>query len=399
LSAPAVHIVFFTGHSWDALDNAGRRYIRNRIAYARPPKAQVGKVTYDHWFGIHSDFDIDDMMAQAKKAAELGCEYFCLDAGWYGKGAFGSSGQGVWNEPDPVKFPGGVADVQRLSQFCRNHGMGFGLWSYWALKNAAEGEPRFKLETPEGVDAMVATMEDWIDTYKMTWFRFEMAGSGDLNYRIGYDQAMERITQAHPDFHIECCLGGGQRFDLGMIRWCTSTWISDHTANADVCRNMQSGALRFWPSHFLNSAIRVHRNTGDKEATVYNFISRMIGAPSFNGDIAHWSDEATARMRRCVDVYKSIRHLQDDEPVSFPLPQVRTLEDWDVIVFGDGTGEGQLMYIFNMLGPRTKTFDVPGGEKPWQLVLESDQADASVRRTGDHWTVHLDLRSAAVFRR
>ena len=82
LAAPKVHLVFFEGDTWEPLENIGRRYIAQRIAHDRPPQAQVNKVTYDHWFGIHSGFNAEDMLRQARRAAELGCEYFCLDAGW-----------------------------------------------------------------------------------------------------------------------------------------------------------------------------------------------------------------------------------------------------------------------------------------------------------------------------
>ncbi len=396
LRAPKTHLVFFEGNDWTVLDNAGKRYIRDRIAWKTPPKAQVNKVTYDHWFGIHSTFDIEDMMRQAKRAADLGCEYFCLDAGWYGEGTFGASGKGAWNQPDPAKFPNGVKDVQRLSKYCRDRGMGFGLWSFLVTKNASKNPP-FDLSTPEGVQGALDTLREWIKLYDLTWFRFEMAGFGDLQYMNGFYELMETITKEHPDFHIECCYGGGTRFDLGMIRWCTSTWLSDHTGDPDVCRFNQTGALRFWPSYFLNLAVRVHRKSGDYEATVHNFMSRMVGAPSFNGDIAQWSDEATQRMRKMVDIFKSIRHLQS-QPAFFPLNQVRNMEDWDVVCYGDGTGEAQLMYAFRTLGPEKVFVKVPEAKGDWKLVVASaDQV--KIEKADDGFWLTMPPRSAACWKR
>jgi alpha-galactosidase len=396
LATPKTHLVFFQGRDWTPLENNGRRYIRDRIAYARPPKAQVNKVTYDHWFGIHSEFNGDDMLRQARRAAELGCEYFCLDAGWYGKGAFGASGKGVWDEPDPVKFPGGVADVQRLSQVCRDGGMGFGLWSLLISKNGSD-EPRFDLAGPAGVDGAVNTLRKWIKTYDMTWFRFEMEGAGGLNYQQGWDEVMARITREYPDFHIECCFGGGTRFDLGNMRFCTSTWLSDHTADPNVCRVQQTGALRFWPSYMLNSAVRVHRKGGDREANAYNVISRMPGTLSFNGDVAQWSEEATRRVRALVNNYKAVRHLQS-QPVFFPLPQVRAMEDWDVVCFGDGKGEAQLMYVFRVVGPDKQFVKVPEAKGNWSLVMSSDQ-NVKIKPSGDGFLLSMPPHTASVWLR
>ena len=167
------------------------------------------------------------------------------------------------------------------------------------------------------------TLRNWIKEYHLTWMRWEMAGQGDLNYINHYHEIMAALTQEFPDLNIECCLGGGTRFDLGMIRYCTSTWLSDHTADADVCRFHQTGALHFWPSHLLNSRrARSPEDAATREATAYNLISRMPGTLSFNGDIAQWCPEATRRMRALVDAYKSVRHLQS-QPVFYPLPQPR----------------------------------------------------------------------------
>lgn len=397
---PRVHLVFFEGKDWTPLENNGRRYIADRIAYRQPTNAQMNKVTYDHWFGIQGNFDIEDMLRQARRAKELGCEYFCLDAGWYGKGAFGSSGKGVWDEPDPTKFPQGVADLQRLSALCIDSGMGFGLWSLLLVKNQAgkveEGpEAAFDLTKPEGVKSALDVLRRWIKTYNMTWFRFEMAGQGELEYQRGYQEILASITREFPELHIECCLGGGTRFDLANMRYSTTTWLSDHTGSPEVCRVTQTGALRFWPSYMLNLAVRVHRNTGDSEATAYNVISRMPGTLSFNGDIAQWSAEATRRVCQLVDKYKTIRHLQS-QPVFFPLPQVRKIEDWDVVCFGDGTGEAQLMYVFRVGGSPTCFVQVPDAPGEWSLVMCSD-SDVSIKTSGNGFNLSQPERSAAVW--
>ncbi|HEY0865264.1 MAG TPA: glycoside hydrolase family 36 protein [Opitutaceae bacterium] len=400
IELPRVHLVFFEGKDWTPLENNGRRYISDRIAYRQPKNAQVNKVTYDHWFGIQGNFDIEDMLRQARRAKELGCEFFCLDAGWYGKGAFGSSGKGVWDEPDPTKFPQGIADVQRLSALCTDSGMGFGLWSLLLVKNQAgkleQGpEAAFDLTKPEGVNAALDVLRRWIKTYNLTWFRFEMLGQGELSYQRGYQEILATITREFPELHIECCLGGGTRFDLANMRYSTTTWLSDHTGSPDVCRVTQTGALRVWPSYMLNLAVRVHRNTGDSEATAYNVISRMPGTLSFNGDIAQWSVEATQRVRQLVDKYKTIRHLQS-QPVFFPLPQVRKIEDWDVVCFGDGKGEAQLMYVFRVGGSSASFVQVPDAPGEWSLVMSSDP-NVAIKASGNGFTLSQPERSAAVW--
>lgn len=120
LDLPAVHMGFFEGPSWTVLDNLLKRYVRNKLGTKLNGEIPLNPVSYDHWFGIHSDFDLEEMKKQAARAAEIGCEYFCLDAGWYGSALFGASGRGQWDEPDPVKFPAGVAGVKELSDLVRS---------------------------------------------------------------------------------------------------------------------------------------------------------------------------------------------------------------------------------------------------------------------------------------
>lgn len=393
VSAPAVHLVFFEGAGWEPLENATRKYISERVAYRMDGKQHVNKVTYDHWFGIHSGFDLEDMMRQAKRASELGCEFFCVDASWYGKGAFGASGKGEWDEPDPVKFPGGKADFKKLSAYVRSLGMGFGIWHMVETRNGAGPTLDFNVEADRRL--IHETLRKWIKDYDLTWMRWEMAGQGDLNYTNHYHAMMADLIREFPDLNIECCLSGGTRFDLGMIRFCTSTWLSDHTADPDVCRFNQTGALRFWPSHLLNLAVRVHRNSGDTEANPYNLISRMPGTPSFNGDIAQWTPEATQRMRALVDAYKSVRHLQAG-PVFYPLPQPRSPRQWDAVCFGDGTSEAQLLYAFRMEGPEQQHISLPDAKGTWSLLASSDPS-VKIEPSGDGFQLSMPRNSAALW--
>jgi hypothetical protein len=150
---------------------------------------------------------------------------------------------------------------------------------------------------------------------------------------------------------------------------------------------MQTGASRFWPAHFLNSAIRVHRGSGDAEATLHNLLSRMVGTLSFNGDIAQWSEAAAREMRRGVEVYKQIRPLLAGD-VQFPLPQPRSSRDWDAALFSHK--KGRLLFLFRMEGDSTLNLDkIPG---VWRLLLGTAEA-----RIGSEGHAELPPHGAALF--
>ena len=92
-----------------------------------------------------------------------------------------------------------------------------------------------------------------------------------------------------------------------------------------------------------------------------------VGAGTgFNGDIAQWSSEATRTASEYVRVYKEIRR-QLVERLSFPLPQPRTDEDWDAVLFGDA-----LLFAFRMEGPDSVA--ICASKSAWEQRLGSDQA-------------------------
>ena len=280
-------------------------------------------MSYNHWFGIYLDFDLEDLKRQVKRAAELGCEYFCLDASWYRTSRSFLAGVGNWNTPDPHKFPKGSEDIRELSAFVRNLGMGFGFWHLIQLamvdtdmlrehpelyRAATPGsrQPqayRLRLETPEGEEFAYQTLRRMIDAWNVTWMRYESVPENGLRYNQGYYRVIDRLRNDVPELYIEICNGGGMRLDLGSVARAHGNWLSDHTSDPEVCRFMQTGALRFWPPDYLNLAVTAFRGRGGETATEHQVLSRMVGVLSFSGAIAEWNDNQTRRIRALVDAY------------------------------------------------------------------------------------------------
>ncbi len=139
---PRAHVGIYAGGGEEAT-NSVRRY----IAEVHAPDVQGGRpqpfVAYDHWFGIHEKISEELLRRQADRAAELGCEYFVIDAGWYGSATkFYADGVGNWERIDEDKFPHGL---EAVSDYVRGKAMGFGLWfeperarrgSDWATQHA-----------------------------------------------------------------------------------------------------------------------------------------------------------------------------------------------------------------------------------------------------------------------
>ena len=429
ITLPVVHMGAVETDEWAQVDALQRDYLRSLMPTAGNLPALP--VSYDTWFGRYHHFDIDTLMADATRAAELGVEVFCLDACWY-RSENVSNGLGNWLTPDPTRFPRGEQDILALSEHVRSLGMRFGLWHLIQLAESGSDvatarpdlfrppantvsrdrherefgrlsgidNPSFDglvlaLEHPEAVDYALDILEGWITDWGVDWFRFESVPEDGLAYNDGYNRMLDELRRRHPTLYIEACNGGGQRLDINSVRRTHGNWLSDHTSAPEVTRYQQTGAARFWPTRMLNMAVTAFEGHGDREATVYEVMSRMAGVVSFNGAIAEWSPAATASIREAVDVYKSIRHLVDQD-VHFPLRQSATVEDWDAIVFASADGTEAVLLAYRYGGDAQCALPTPWPADAELLLASGDGAEATVR--DEVLDVRLPPRSAALWR-
>ena len=431
IEVPVVHLGAAAISDWQDLDRLQRRRLRDLMPKSAFPSPLP--VSYDSWFGRYEDFNIDTLTADATVAADLGVEVFCLDACWY-KSDNVHSGLGNWLTPDPRRFPNGEEDILNLAKHVRANGMRFGLWHLIQLAAPDSDVVRARpdlfrerkltelhdanlrdfgslsetsmtsfgglvlaLERPDAVEYALEILEYWIDSWGVEWFRFESVPEDGVEYNRGYNRILETLVDRHPELYIEACNGGGQRLDLNSIRRTHGNWLSDHTSAPEVTRFNQTGASRFWPTRMTNMAVPAFAGAGDTQATKYEVLSRMTGVLSFNGALADWSQGAVREIREAVEAYKEIRHILDEDAY-FPLPQPRSIDDWDAVLFTDRQHAETILFAFRTGGADTQKIDVPWMTRPRaNLVLASEAAPHVVSEPGA-LTVTLPPRSAAVWR-
>ena len=107
------------------VDEAIGALTRYRRAIRRPnaDDEKLNVVFNDYMNCLMGDPTEEKEKAIIDKAAAIGCEYFCLDAGWYDKG-FWWDKVGEWKE-SRERFPNGLKAV---CDYARKKGMVMGLW-------------------------------------------------------------------------------------------------------------------------------------------------------------------------------------------------------------------------------------------------------------------------------
>ncbi|HBP38630.1 MAG TPA: hypothetical protein DD640_07810 [Clostridiales bacterium] len=373
LALPPVHLGFFTGEE-DEGTNALRRYLYENVCALYHGEKMLPRVSYDHFFGIQCDINIDLMKIEADRAAELGIEVFVIDAGWF----IGNFPEGVGNYTvDKKKFPHGL---EELSEYVGRLGMGFGLWfepeRIVAGTTMSQCNPDWIVETPvtwyqeknknyhlnlartDVQDYLIDLIGGFIGRLNLKWSRWDYNISPlpfwsktDPTLKIQFDyvkglyRVLDTLMQKYPDWMIECCASGGRRLDLGTMRRAHTCWFSDQTSDWMICRYMQARANRFLPGHLLNSSVAVGRGNGDRGYDDTSILSRMLGKLAFDGDIASWSADWTGKAAQWVREFKSLRHLfvQDFFQLA-PMPA--NIAEWDAVQFSSYARDENAVFVF-----------------------------------------------------
>lgn len=422
LALPTAHMVWFDADMQSATQ-AIRRYLYHRVCARYEGGLVIPPVSYDHWFGIDNRLNDTLLRTQAARAAELGVEFFVVDAAWF-EGNF-PEGVGNWNRIDRAKFPHGL---EALAEDVRSKGMKFGLW--FEPERAFEGtaavreHPEFFIRLPGNkhchLNLSIPAAQDWliewisgmITRYDIRWSRWDYnvepaaywrqvdpSGKIQFAYMKGLYRVLDILMNRHPHWFVEQCASGGRRLDMGTMRRAHSYWFSDHTDNPDMCRAMQAGANHFLPGHLCNSSVAVNANARDTRLDDTAILSRMLGKLAFDGDIAAVGSETVQRMRHWSDWFKRIRHLLVADFHSLTsIPN--TDRDACVGEFVGANGDEAVVFAFRHHAESDRmTVKIKGLRPEARYCIANasapTEASATGRELAEGWTIHLDRMDTA----
>ena len=268
-------------------------------------------------------------------AAALGCEYFCLDCGWYDSGAWWDR-VGEWKE-SPERFPHGLKAVY---DYARGKGLRMGMWleieamgtecalaktlpDDWFVtthgKRRIENKrylldfrnPAVRKHCSDVVDRLIA--DYGCEFFKIDYNVTTGPGSdrnadsmGDAmleHYRALYDW-IRSVYEKHPNLIIENCGSGAMRMDYGMLALHSLQSTSDQTdfiSNAYIAANVASAVT---PEQ---GGVWVYPYEDDREHVIFNMVNGILLRPYLSGAIWNMSDESMAVLREGIATYKAIR--------------------------------------------------------------------------------------------
>ena len=329
------------------LEEGLRQLIRYRRAIRRvnDDNRNLPVIFNDYMNCLWGDPTTEKLLPLIDAAARAGCEYFCIDSGWYGDGFWWDS-VGLW-EPSAKRFPDGLT---ALLQRIRQRGMVPGLWlelevvgvkspllsrapDSWFFQRAGRkvidhGRYQLDFRNPDVrayadgvVDRLVREygvgyikMDYNINAGPGTDFQADSVGDGLLGHSRGYLEWLDGVFERWPDLVIENCGSGGMRMDWALL--CrhsiqSSSDQTDYRKTAVIAASVVSVTTpeqcAVW-SYPLTEA--------DDEAVVFNMVNTLLLRIHQSGHLAAMDARRHDLVRQALDYYRRIR---GDIPRSLPF--------------------------------------------------------------------------------
>ncbi|MEU4191980.1 alpha-galactosidase [Kribbella sp. NPDC026611] len=330
----------FTSGGFGTASRAWHAYALREVL---PRATEVRPVLFNSWEATGFAVDEASQVELATQAAELGCELFVLDDGWFGGRVDDTTGLGDW-WVNRDRFPNGL---QPLISKVHALGMGFGLWVEPEMVNPDsdlyrahpewvyhfEGrEPPLRrnqlvlnLARPDVAQWVLETLDELLTANDIQFVKWDMnrpfADTGwpaepSRQSRIWFDHVtavyaiLDALRAKHPGVAFEACSGGGGRVDLGIMARTDQFWTSDNTDALDR-RSIQHGFSQLYPARTMSCWVTDVPTFINKRTVplTYRFHVAMAGVLGIGGDLTEWTADELALARALVAEYKEFRHV------------------------------------------------------------------------------------------
>ncbi len=295
------------------------------------------------------------IMPLIDRAAEIGAELFVLDAGWFGNGDVDSQnyrdGLGDWNI-NKTRFPHGL---EVIANKVHESGMKFGIWLEPEVvspnSNCYKEHPEWILgfenrqTEPENARFVLNFALDEVKQYvtdhicrliemcKADYFKIDFntyiyqtgnkidsqnphAKETAIRYVRNLYDCYNYVVEKYPHIIFENCAGGGQRVDLGMLKFSGRINRSDNQDPYDVLEINEDFSGFVLPKlagggcHISNIYTEYfnHRVSPRK----FQALLSMMGSMAIGLNLNEITETEKKELKEYSDYYKSIRHITNN---------------------------------------------------------------------------------------
>lgn len=340
-------------------DEAMGELTRYRRVIRRPNKdnEELKIIFNDYMNSLWGDPTTEKEVPLIDAAANAGCEYYCIDAGWYADGNWWDN-VGEWQE-SKQRFPNGLKEV---TDYIRKKGMIPGAWlelevmgincpklkelddTWFFIRHGKRvyDRSRYQLDfrnekvrnyATEVIDRLIneygigyIKMDYNIEPGIGTEYEADSVGDGLLEHQRAYLAWLDYIFEKYPELIIENCSSGGLRMDYAMLARYSIQSTSDQenylqyatiAANAPTGVTPEQAAVWSYPL-----------GEGDKEEVVFNMVNSLLLRIHQSGHLARLSKERGSLVKEALDYYKTIRQDIKIATPFWPLGLSHFKDEW-----------------------------------------------------------------------
>ncbi len=389
-----------------------------RVACIRPHAANRGcpVIFNDYMNCLEGDPTTAKELPLIERAAEAGCEYFVIDAGWYAERNENWWGSvGMWQPSKTRWAPDGLkAVLDRI----RSKGMIAGLWlepevigihsplkdkpnAWFFMRHGRRviDQSRFLLDmrNPEVrayldsvVDRMVGEygvgyikMDYNIDGLEGTELGASSFGQGLLEINRALLSWHDSILNRYPQLTIENCGSGGGRMEYAMLSHLqlqSSSDQEDYRRYPAILVGASAGVvpeqLAIWS---------YPKESDDPDAASFNMVNAMLCRIHQSGHLAKISDASMAQVKTGIRAYKEIIRPHVPESVPFyPLGFSDITDDTSPLALGMRSPQQTFVAVWRLAGD--ERVHVPKLSGDLRILYPADLG-IQAERTGDGWTL------------
>ncbi|CAM4034587.1 alpha-galactosidase [Paenibacillus alkaliterrae] len=320
-------------------------------------------------------------------AADVGCEYFCIDAGWYAPGEWWD-GVGEWL-PSEERFPEGIKFVL---DYIRGKGLIPGLWlelevmginspkladtddSWFFMRHGkrVKDRSRYQLDyrNPKVIAHADEVIRRLVEDYGVGYIKMDYninagigtetasdsVGDGLLQHNRVYLSWLDSVFARYPELVIENCSSGGMRMDYAMLSRHSIQSTSDQEDYVKYAAIAASSPAALTPEQ---SAIWSYPlREGDDEEVIFNMVNALLLRVHQSGHLAELSPRRRELVKEALDYYKSIRGDIPEALPFWPIGLPKQQDDW----ISCGLRRGDRIYL--------AVWRIAGNTSEIQLPLE-----------------------------
>ncbi len=380
---------------------------RRQIFENNEPNSRLPIIFNDYMHCLWADPTTEKMIPVIDRAAEVGAEYYCMDAGWYADGYWWET-VGEWM-PQEKRFPNGIKEV---FDYIKSKGMVPGIWLEieamgieCPILNQFDDECFFMRHGKKVIDHgryqldfnnekvrqfATSVIDRLVSDYGVGYIKMDYNIEGGLGTEVGansfgdgllehnraYLDWISEIEDKYPDLILESCSSGGMRMDYATLSKYHIQSLTDQEGYQYIGYIAAGAATAVLPEQAAIWSYPVASD--DKDAVAFNMTSSMLQRIHLGGQITELSEKSFNLVKEALDCYRRIRADIPNSIPFYPLGLPKYGKDIACVAFDCKDCIRLCVWCFK----DSKKVNIPIKGTDLEVLYPSD-TDAEVKLTDD----------------